>query len=162
MRRRPVATLIAVAILAIGQAALLVASQGPSKAASQNSLFAGDWTANIPKSKRHPKFEFQSSTLRFMFKNTSVTITGGVVFNGKEQVHSETFRTDGTETPASISPGVVVSAQWISPRVLETVAKKDAQTVAVATYEVAADGKTLVAKTSGAASFEQVIVYERK
>jgi hypothetical protein len=154
--------LTAVAILAIGQAALLIGTQATSESTNQNSLFAGDWTANIAKSKRHPKFEFQSSTLRFVFKATAVTITGGVVFDGKEQVHSETFRTDGTETPASISPGVVVSARWASPRALETTAKKDGQTVAVATYEVAADGKTLTAKTSGAASFAQVIVYERK
>jgi hypothetical protein len=161
LRRRSIAALTVVAILVIGQAPL-VASQAQSKSASQNSLLAGDWAANIPKSKRHPKFEFQSSTLRFMFRDSSVTITGGVVFDGKEQVHSETFRTDGTETPASISPGVVVSARWTSPRVLETTAKKDGQTVAIATYEVAADGRTLTARTSGAASFDQVIVYERK
>ncbi len=56
---------------------------------------------------------------------------------------------------------MTVLGKWIGPRLLETRAKKDGQEIALATYEISADGKTLTATTSGAVALDQVIVFER-
>jgi hypothetical protein len=68
MRLTATISLTAVAILAICYAAPLLASQASSQQSpSPSGVFAGDWTANIEKSQRYPKYQFQSSTLRFVF-----------------------------------------------------------------------------------------------
>ena len=77
-----------------------------------------------------------------------------------------TFEADAKEHPVSVAPGVLAVARWVGSHVLESVAKKDGQTVGRGTYEVSADGKTLTATVAGidasGADFEQVIVFDRK
>lgn len=78
---------------------------------------------------------------------------------GVERCLSETFRTDGTVTPGTLTPGVTLVAKWLDRLVLASLAKKDGQVVAVVTYEVSADGRTLTSRSSG--TIEQTIVFER-
>jgi len=129
--------------------------------------FVGNWTANLSKSKRHPNHQFQSATLQFAVVGDTVTLThGGVNASGQQESGTMTFEADAKEHPVSVAPGVVAVARWVGSHVLESVAKKDGQTVGRGTYEVSADGKTLTATVAGidasGADFEQVIVFDRK
>jgi hypothetical protein len=51
-------------------------------------------------------------------------------------------------------------ARWVGSHVLAAIAKKDGQVIALATYEVSADGKMSTSRNSG--MLEQVIVFDRK
>jgi hypothetical protein len=123
--------------------------------------FVGNWTANIAKSKLDPRYQFQSVALRIIVAGDTVTMASDVVDAlGKTQRAEETFRTDGTETPGTLNPGVLLVARWVGSQVLATIAKKDGQMIGLITYEVSSDGKTLTSRSSGLA--EQVIVFERR
>jgi hypothetical protein len=129
---------------------------------SREYPLVGSWTANLTKSKPHPSYPIKGATLIISATGNSVTLASTVVFvSGQEQSASETFPTDGSERPGSHTPGVTVLGKWVGPHLLETRAKKDCQEIALAKYEVSADGKTLTATTSGAAALDQVIVFER-
>lgn len=79
--------------------------------------------------------------------------------SGGTQRAAETFRTDGTETPGTLTPGVTHVARWIGSQVLAAIAKKDGQVIALVTYQVSADGKMLTSRSSG--MLEQMIVFDR-
>ena len=142
-------------------------SQNSQTAAAKQSPFAGNWAANLAKSKRHPNHQFQSATLQFVVSGDTVTLThGGVNAAGQEESGTITLQADGKERPIPQAPGVVSVVKWVGSRVLETLGKKDGQMVGRGTYEVSADGKTLTATVSGrdgsGAAFDQVIVFDRK
>ena len=139
--------------------ALLTVLQAGSPAAQ--SPFVGEWTANVPKSKLSPKYQFQSATLQIAVAGDTVTMTSRVVDAlGQEQRAAETFRTDGTETPGTLTPEVVLVARWVGSHVLASIAKRGNQVIALVTYEVSTDGKTLTSRSSG--MVDQVIVFDRK
>jgi hypothetical protein len=101
----------------------------------------------------------KSATLRIDLSGDSMTMSSQLVFvSGQEQRATETFRTDGTETPGTLTPGVTLVAKWLDPFVLASLAKKDGKVIAVVTYEVSADGNTLTSRSSG--MVEQTIVFE--
>lgn len=123
--------------------------------------FVGSWTANLSKSRPHPDFKFQRVTLQIAVAGDTVTMSSVVVDpSGKEQRAAETFRSDGTETPGTLTPGVSHIARFVGSHVLVTIARKDDQLFAMITYEVSADGKTLTSRSSGV--MEQVIVFDRQ
>jgi hypothetical protein len=123
--------------------------------------FVGDWTANLAKSKQDPNYQFQSVTLRVAVAGDTVSMASELVnASGQKQQAAETFRTDGTETPGTLNPGVILVARWVGSHVLATIAKKDGRRFGLVTYEVSDDGKTLTLRSSGAV--EHVIVFERK
>ena len=63
------------------------------------------------------------------------------------------------------APGIVVLTRWIGTHALETIGKRDAETIGRGTYEVSPDGRTLTAKVCGidaqGAECEQEIVFDR-
>jgi hypothetical protein len=124
------------------------------------SPFTGTWTANLSQSKLHPSFQYKSVTLEIAVGSDTVTMASELVSDtGQKQRAAETFRTDGTETPGTINPGVGLVAKWLDRHVLASLAKKEERVIALVTYEVSSDGKTLTSRSSG--TLEQVIVYER-
>ena len=132
--------------------------------------FAGSWTANVEKSKRHPANQFQRATLQFAMVGDTVTITNVVVNASGQEEHGEnTMQADGKEHSSGHGDGYALTARWRGSHVLETVATKDGDVVGRGTYEVSADGRTLtVSAMSGSTNahgwrtdFEQVIVLER-
>jgi len=145
------------ALLAFAHAADPQAGGGP---AAENP-FVGTWTANIPKSRLSPNYQFQSATLEIAVAGDTVTMSS-IVINaaGQEQRAAETFRADGTETPGTLTPGVTHIGQWVGSHVLATIAKKGGEVFALMTYQVSTDGRTLTARSSG--MLEQVIVFDRK
>lgn len=122
--------------------------------------FEGRWVANPSRSRLHPDFKYRDVVLEIRLSADGVTMVNELVDErGNQQRAAETFRTDGTETQGTITPGVTHIARWIGPDVLALIARKDGRTIALATYELSADGKTLTARSSGL--LEQVTVFER-
>jgi hypothetical protein len=129
--------------------------------AGGTSAFVGTWTANFAKSRLAPTMEYQSVTMDISVNDNSVTLATDVVDkSGKKIRAAETFRTDGVETPGTLTPGVTHIARWVGPQVLATVANKGGQMIFLATYEVSSDGKVLTLRSSGL--MEQTLVFERK
>ena len=130
--------------------------------------FTGSWLANIAKSRRHENHQFQSATLRFEVSGNTVSLTqSGVNMSGKAESSTLTLQADGEDHPLSPqAPGIAVATRWIGTHTLETVAKRDAETIGQGTYEVSQDGRTLTARVAGVdaqgAAFEQEIVFDRE
>jgi hypothetical protein len=123
------------------------------------SPFVGTWLANVAKSKLHPGFQFESVTLEIAVAHDTVTMTSELVnASGQKQRAAETFRTDGTETAGTLTPGVTHIARWVGSHVLAAIAMKERKLIALVTYEVSADGKTLTSRSSG--MLEQVTVFD--
>lgn len=131
-------------------------------------LLAGNWTANILKSKRDPNHQFQSATLRIEVAGNVVRITSGGVSKTGKAVKESTLelRLDGKERPLPAVPGAVIVTRRLQPRGIEMLTTKDGAVVARGIYEVSGDAQTLTAKVSGTDAagrpFESEIVFERQ
>jgi hypothetical protein len=135
--------------------------QARPAAAAPASPFVGTWIANLPHSKLHPSSQFQSVTLQIAVGGDTMTMASEIVnTSGHTQHAAETFRTDGRETPGTLSAGVTLMAKWLGPHVLASIATRNGQVYALVTYQVSADGGTLTSRSSGA--IEQVLVFDRK
>lgn len=137
------------------------------QASGTESPFSGTWVANIAKSKGHPNHLFHSATMRFVVVGNTVTITHeGVNAGGQQESGTTVVEADGNEHPLPEQSGMAVLAKWMGPMRLEILGKSAGSIVGEASYEVAADGMTLVAEVSGTdasgAHFEQVIVFDRE
>ena len=140
--------------------ALLVPAMSAGQApAVRENRFVGGWVMDVSKSRLSPKLPIDSATLQIAVSGNTISMSGTMVIAGKEIKRAETFRSDGTETPATIT-GITLAAQWVGPSVLATVGMKGDQLLALDTYEVSADGKTLTVRTSG--SIEHVLVMDRR
>jgi len=130
-------------------------------------LITGRWTANLAASRRHANHQFLSAALDIEASDDRVTIVhSGVNMSGRHEEGTSTLQTDGVERPASPqTPGVAVVNSWPTPRLLESVARKDGVVVGRGTYEMSEDGRSLVAVVSGTdaagSAFEQRIVFDR-
>jgi hypothetical protein len=140
--------------------AMLIVTALAAQTADQ-SPFAGEWIANISESRLSPNLPLQSVALRIAIEGDRVTMSSRFVDpSWKEHQAAETFRTDGTETPGTLNPGVGLVARWLGTHVLATIAKKGDELVGIVTYEVSSDGKTLTLRSSG--SVEHVILFDKK
>ena len=146
-----VAFLLAVLVPAVS------AGQAP---AVRENRFVGTWVMDVSKSRLSPALPLQSATLQIAASGNTITMSSITVVAGKELKAAETFRSDGTETPATLNPGLRLASQWVGPHVLTTVAMKGDQLYALVTYELSADGRTLTSRSSG--SIEHVLVFERR
>jgi hypothetical protein len=125
------------------------------------ALIIGTWVADLSRSKLDPKYAFSSATLDISVSGETVTLASEVVHaSGKNQRSAETFHTDGTETPGTLTPGFTHVARWVGPHVLAATAMKGGETVFLQTFQVSADGKLLTSRISGLV--EQVVVFTRK
>lgn len=141
--------------------AVVLDSQLSKEAPVSENPFVGSWIANLSKSRPHPDFKVQRVTLQIDVAGDTVKMASVVVDpTGQEQRAAETFRSDGTETPGTLTPGVTHIARFVGSHVLATIANKDGQLFAMITYEVSTDGKTLTSRSSG--MMEQVIVFDRQ
>jgi hypothetical protein len=118
---------------------------------------AGRWTADLARSTRHPANPFQSAALLIEVAGNSVTIQDTVVdAAGREESNRSTILADGVERASPPGNGYALSARWLGPRVLETLAKKDGRPAGRGRYEVSEDGRRLTITGD-----EQVIVLVR-
>ena len=125
------------------------------RSADREHPFAGTWTADVAKSKRHPLNEFQSATLQFAVAGDTVTITDVVIDATGREEHRNVIQADGEAHPSEYG-GYAVTGTWRGARVLEAVVTKDGHVEGRVTYEVSADGKTLTVSTG-----EQTGVFDR-
>jgi len=124
------------------------------------SPFAGTWQANLAKSRLDPSMAFRSIVLEISVADERITMKSEIVdATGRTQRASETFRTDGVETPGTLRAGITLMAKWLGPHVLASIATRDGQVYALVTYQLSTDGNTLTSRSSGTA--ESVIVYDR-
>jgi hypothetical protein len=141
--------------------AALAGDQARQDAPMSRNPFVGSWVVNPANSKPSPEFKFQRVTLQIDVAGDFVKMSSVIVDPaGKEQRAAETFRSDGTETPGTLTPGVTHIAKFVGSQVLATIANKDGKLFAMITYEVSADGKTLTSRSSG--MMEQTMVFERQ
>jgi hypothetical protein len=118
--------------------------------------FTGRWTANVAKSKRHPLNTFQQATLEFDVAGDVVTIRHiAVEASGREERDTNTMLVDGKEHLVDRHGNGYV-ARWLAPSTLDVEARQHERTVARGTYEISADGQTMIVSTA-----EQRIVLDR-
>ena len=132
---------------------LVLLGQAPA-----NDPFTGTWVANIAKSRLARPLE--GATVRIAVSGDTVTMSASYVMAGKELKAAETFRSDGKETPGTLTPGTMLASKFVGTHVLASIATKGGNVIVLQTWEVSADGKTLTSRSSG--TVEQVIVYERQ
>ena len=132
------------------------------------SAFAGNWVANLEKSRRHANHQFKSATLTFDINGDAVWLThAGVNMSGKHESGKTRYTADGQPHPVSAqTPAVVAVTTFVDPRTLSTEASKDGRTLARATYAVSEDERTLTVTIAGIDAagqpFDQVIVFDRE
>jgi hypothetical protein len=119
--------------------------------------FAGTWTANLAKSKRHPANPFTAATLEVDVTGDAVTIAHVMISDsGREDRGRNTFLADGLEHLSAGTQGYALMARWSSPRLLEFQATRHGEAVGWGSYEVSADGRTLTMLAD-----QQAIVLDR-
>jgi hypothetical protein len=129
--------------------------------------FNGTWIANLSKSQRHPKHQFQSAKLCFEISHDTVLLKHeGVNMAGQHESGKTELYPDGNEHESPQAPGVIVITEWIGTHRIESKAWKDGQIVGHGAYEVSLDGVTLTATVSGTdasgEAFQQTIIFDRE
>jgi hypothetical protein len=128
-----------------------------SRGVTPTSPFAGTWLANVSKSRQHPLNPFRSATLYVDVAGDTLTITDDVVDgDGRTERRTNTLVADGNAHRSEGGSGYSLTASWRGPHVLETVGMKDGAVIGRGTYEVAANGQSMII-----ANEEQMIVLDR-
>jgi hypothetical protein len=146
-------------ILSMAGAFVLATQQRDQQAAK--SPFIGSWSADLSQSRLDPKLPFKGADITIGVTGNTITLASSVIMPSGETIQErETFRADGTETAATLRPGVVHVANWVGSHVLAIISNKGSQNLALITYQVSTDGQTLTARTSG--FIEQVVIFKRR
>ena len=142
-----------------GVLALLTQEAGGGVATT--NPFVGHWVADVSLSRLDDKMPLKAADLNIAVNGNIVKLASSFTLpSGQTLSETETLRADGTETAATLIPGVTHVANWVGPQVLALIAQKGNQNIALITYEVSADGQTLRARTSGVV--EQMLVFRRR
>jgi hypothetical protein len=129
--------------------------------AATTNPFAGHWVADVSQSRLDNKMPLKAADLEIAVNGNIVRLASSLtLLSGQTLSETETLRADGTETAATLTPGVTHVANWVGPQVLALIARKGNQNIALITYEVSADGQSLKARTSGLV--EQRVVFRRR
>ncbi len=75
---------------------------------------------------------------------------------GRESAMKMTVQADGQERPAQFGNELMLQARWTDARTLETIIKQGERIISKGTYEVSADGRSLVVST-----VDQRVVFDR-
>jgi hypothetical protein len=150
--------LLATILSMAGAFALATQQRAPQVAISP---FVGSWSADLSQSRLDPKLPFKGADITISVTGNVITLASSLVLPSGEMIQErETLRADGTETAATLTPGMVHVANWVGSHVLALIAKKGNQNIALITYEVSTDRQTLTARTSGL--IEQVVIFKRR
>ena len=125
----------------------------------------GTWIANVEKSTRHENHKFASATMHFAVDDCDVRIRyDGVNASGRSETSEQVLTADGQSHDHPLVPGIVVTTS-LSPRGLDSSARRDGATIGHGSYQVSEDGTTMTATVAGVDGsgkpFEQVIVFDR-
>lgn len=145
----------------IGTAGVLASPSQEAAARGATSPFAGQWVADLSRSRLDAKTPLKAVDLNIAVDGNIVKLASSFTLaSGQTMSETETLRADGTETPATLTPGLSHFANWVGPQVLALTTRKGNQNIALITYEVSADGQTLMARTSGVV--DQMLVFRRR
>jgi hypothetical protein len=119
------------------------------------SPLVGRWVSDLARSKRNPRNLFRRATLQISVAGDAVTIAHDSLDEmGRVDRGVNTIRADGVERLHD--HGYRMSVRWGGPRVLEVMTTHASLPAVAASYEVSADGRTLVVST-----VDQRIVFVR-
>ena len=132
----------------------------PSAQQTAQSPFAGRWSADLSQSRLDPKMAIKGADVTISVSGNVITLANSVVMPSGETIQErEILRADGTETAAT-QTGVVHVANWLGSHDFALITRKGNQNLALITYEVSADGRTLTTRTSGL--IEQMVIFKRR
>ena len=156
----PMTWMLLATLLSAAGAFALPTQEAGGRAATSSPL-AGNWAADLSQSRLDAKMPLQAADINIAVNGNIIKLASSFTLaSGQTLSESETLRADGTETAATLIPGVSHVANWVGPQVLALIARKGNQNIALITYEVSANGQTLTARTSGVV--EQVVVFRRR
>jgi hypothetical protein len=116
----------------------------------------GRWVADVARSTRHPANQFRSATIVFAVDGNTVNVADEFVDEAGKTVRARnTIEADGVAR--SMDGGFLVTATWLAPNDLETMATRNGEEVGRGRYTVSADGRHLTIVSNG----DQVIVLDR-
>jgi hypothetical protein len=149
-------------VTVIGASGVLASlTQDAAGRAATTSPLAGHWVADVSQSRLDDKMPVKAADINISVNGNIVKLASSLtLLSGQTLSETETLRADGTETAATLTPGVTHVANWVGPQVLALIARKGNQNIALITYEVSADGQTLTARTSGLV--DQMVVFRRR
>ena len=133
------------------------ADAAPSRSDRSSHPIVGTWTArpNMDNDESQPHSE--SVVVEFDLADGALILTQiAADAAGRNMAMKMAIKADGLDHPIQFGDELTLQATWSGARTLETVVKRRDQIVATGTYEVAADGQSLVVSTS-----ERRIVFER-
>jgi hypothetical protein len=152
-------TLLLVTIFSIADA--FVSATQQQKPQASKSPFAGSGSADLSQSRLDPKLPLKGAEIIISVNGNIVTVASSLIIaNGQTVQEWQTFRADGTETPATAIVRRVSCGDLARPRVLALITTKGNQNIALITYKVSSDGQTLTARTSGVV--DQALKFTRR
>jgi hypothetical protein len=118
----------------------------------------GTWaTRPTAGSEDHHQASIGDAVVEFELTDDIVTLTQIAVDPaGRELAMKMAIHVDGQDHPVQFGSELVLRARWTGVRTLETIVKHGENIVSKGTYEVSADGQTLVVSTT-----EQRVVFKR-
>jgi hypothetical protein len=110
----------------------------------------GTWTLNASRSTyRASRLPQDGVMLEFEMSGHTISMTQVVVDpSGRDMAMKLSIRADGHPQPVRFGKGVVLEARWVDAGILEAIVKNGEQIISRGTYEVLADGQTLMFITS--------------
>ena len=123
-----------------------------------SSPFVGTWaTRRAAGSEDDSHGHIVEAVMEFELTDDIVTLTQIAVDPvGRESAMKMAIHVDGQDHPVQFGNELVLRARWTDVRTLETIVKHGEKIVGTGTYEVSADGQSLVVSTT-----EQRVVFKR-
>lgn len=118
----------------------------------------GTWAARpAPGSGDHRQLHAWDVVIEFELTDDIVTLTQIAADPaGRESAMKMTIQADGQEHPVPFGNELMLEARWTDARTLEIIGKHGERIVSTGTYELSADGLSLVASTA-----DQHVVFQR-
>jgi hypothetical protein len=130
----------------------------PARRGRSSHPIVGTWAAPpAAGSEDHRQLHAWDVVVEFELTDDIVTLTQIAADPaGRELAIKMTIQADGQEHPLQFGNDLMLQARWTDVRTLETIVKHSEQIVSKGTYELSADGQSLVVSTA-----DQRVVFER-
>jgi len=135
----------------------LLTAAALSRLSRSSHPIVGTWAAHPTRDIRDHQPHLGNVVVEFELADDSVVLTQIAADPaGRDLATKMVIQIDGLDHPIQFGNDLTLQARWTDVRTLETIVKHGDQIVAKGTYEVAADGQSLVVSTP-----ERLVVFER-
>lgn len=124
-----------------------------------SASFAGSWTADLERSRRHPANQFRSASLRIREEGGSITIVDTFVLDSGDTHRGENVVIPDGATRATSRDGYLMTASRYSPTAIDVIVMHDGREEGRVRYELIDEGRQLV-MTDGTGDMR--IVFKRQ